>query len=79
MEQPTYTDKVVQLLRRQRGKWIDGLRIAEVGGAYGWRSRISDARRLRGLTIQNRQRHVGKRVISEYRLTRRNTGGRAVA
>lgn len=66
----TYTARVAALLLRHRGEWIDGLEIAKCGGAYGWRSRIADARRTYGLVIENRQRRVGRRVVSEYRVTR---------
>lgn len=64
----TYTQRVAQLFTSQPGVWIDGLEIAKCAGAYAWRSRISDARREFGLIIENRQRRVGKRVISEYRI-----------
>jgi len=67
----SYEDRVIHLLRRARGRWVDGIRLAQVGGFYGWRSRVSDARRLRGLTIENRQRRTRTRVISEYRIPRK--------
>jgi hypothetical protein len=41
--------------------------LAELGGQYAWRSRVSDCRLTLGMTIENRQRKVGKRTISEYR------------
>lgn len=66
----TYTDRVAQLLLSRPGEWIDGLEIAKCGGAYAWRSRLSDVRRKFGLTIENQQRRVGRKVISEYRVTR---------
>jgi hypothetical protein len=58
---------VAQLFRARPNQWIDGLVIAEIGGAYASRTRISDCRTQLGMTIENRQRKVGKRTISEYR------------
>ena len=64
----TFTGRVAHLFLAHPGEWLDGLKIAQVGGAYAWRSRVADARREYGLVITNRQRRIGKRVISEYRL-----------
>jgi hypothetical protein len=64
----TYTGRVAHLFLAHPGEWLDGLRIATVGGAYAWRSRVADARREYGLRIVNRQRKIGLRTISEYRL-----------
>ena len=64
----TYRDAVARLLQSRPNQWIDGLELARVGGAYAWRSRISDARVQLGLTIENRQRKIGRRTVSEYRL-----------
>jgi hypothetical protein len=63
----TYTERVAALFQSKPGIWIDGLEIAAIGGAYAWRTRLSEARRQFGLTITNRQRRIGKRIISEYR------------
>ena len=49
-------------------RWLDGRELATVGGAYAWRTRISDARRS-GMTIENRVRRIGRVAISEYRYT----------
>lgn len=62
----TYTEAVASHFRAHAGEWIDGLSLAQIGGAYAWRSRLTDVRRL-GMTIENRQRRVGNRVVSEYR------------
>ena len=64
----TYTGRVGTLLMAHRNQWVDGLEIAKVGGAYAWRSRLSDLRKFYGWTVENRQRRQGRRVISEYRL-----------
>jgi hypothetical protein len=66
----TYLEAVAKLLRRERGRWVDGLTIAKTGGAYSWRTRISECRTLLGMKVENRQRKVGRRVVSEYRVTR---------
>jgi hypothetical protein len=65
------TDALVHFLRCHPNVWYDGRRFMQIAGAYGWRSRVSDARH-RGLDIRNRQRRVktpdGRAyVISEYR------------
>ena len=62
----TFTEDVADYFRAHPGEWIDGLALASVGGAYAWRSRLSDVRRL-GMAIENRQRRVGRRTVSEYR------------
>ena len=64
----TFTGRVAHLFLAHPNEWLDGLKIAQVGGAYAWRSRVADARKEYGLNIVNRQRRIGKRVISEYRL-----------
>ena len=66
------TAKVAALFAARPNDWIDGRDVALVGGAYGWRTRIADARRPPfNLDIQNRQRrlrHDGRSfVVSEYR------------
>jgi hypothetical protein len=64
------TDRVVAYFRAHPGEWIDGRVLATVGGAYAWRSRVSDARR-QGLDIENRTRRVRNGLtswtVSEYR------------
>ena len=61
----TYTARVAQLFRSQPKTWLDGLEIARVGGMYGWRTRVSECR-VSGMRIDNRQRKVGRRTVSEY-------------
>ena len=67
-----FVDRVAHLLMSRKGRWVEVHQIAAVGGFASWRSRISDARRVFGLTIENRLRRVkvrGRRVvISEYRV-----------
>ncbi len=64
----TYTERVAALFKAKPGIWIDGMEIAAMAGCYGWRSRISDSRRFYGLAVENRQRRIGRRCISEYRM-----------
>ena len=69
----TRTARVAAYFRARPGQWLDGRILASVGGTYAWRSRVSDASREHGLTIENRQRRIrtvdGETVIaSEYRL-----------
>lgn len=40
--------------------WVDGRDLATVAGAYAWRSRCSELRTQRGMTIENRCRTVRK-------------------
>ena len=63
----TYTDRLQSYFESHPQQWIDGLTLSEHGGAYGWRSRVSDVRK-RGLTIINHQRSLSSgRIISEYK------------
>ena len=62
----TFRGRVEEYFRARPDQWIDGLAIAQVGGAYAWRSRVSDCRTL-GMNIENRQRKVGEVTVSEYR------------
>ena len=66
MSSHSFTQAVADYLTARPGQWIDGLELAKVAGSYAWRSRVSDCRKL-GMVVQNRQRKVGRRVISEYR------------
>jgi len=65
-----YRDKVAGLFRASPGAWIDGLTVASRGGAYAWRTRVSDCRVQLGMVIENRVRALenGSKV-SEYRYT----------
>ena len=65
-----YRDKVAGLFRASPGTWIDGLTVASRGGAYAWRTRVSDCRVQLGMVIENRVRALenGSKV-SEYRHT----------
>jgi len=68
-ERLAFRDRVAEYLKDRPNRWVDGMSLAQVGGIYAWRSRVSDARRDLGMTIENRQRREkGTRgVISEYR------------
>lgn len=66
--------RLAQLFTAKRGQWIDGREIAQVAGAYAWRTRISDLRHSPWLlTIENRVRTVEQDgetfKVSEYKLT----------
>jgi hypothetical protein len=61
------TQCVIDYFVSHPNQWLDGLLFSTFGGVYGWRSRISNARK-RGLTIRNRQRRLANgSVRSEYR------------
>ncbi len=66
--------RLARFLVAHRGEWIDGRELAKHGGAYAYRTRLSDLRHAPWLlTIENRQRRIDGSdgetyVISEYRL-----------
>ena len=64
----TFRDRLAAYLLAHQGEWIDGLELARLAGAYAWRTRLSECRTQLGLTVENRQRRMGRRCISEYRV-----------
>lgn len=67
-----FRERVEQYFKARSGQWIDGKDLEAIGGRYAWRSRVSDCRTQRGMTIENRLRHIqqddGTRfTVSEYR------------
>ena len=63
-----YRDRVAGLFRASPGAWIDGLAVASRGGAYAWRTRVSDCRVQLGMVIENRVRTLSNGTrASEYR------------
>lgn len=67
----TYTERVFTLLKRNRFRWVRAETLMRHGGICSWRTRVSEARGVFQAPIVNRQRRVGKRIVSEYRLGRR--------
>lgn len=61
-----FTEAVATYFKAHPEQWIDGRTLAQIGGAYAWRTRVSDARRQLG-TIENRIRRIGRVKVSEYR------------
>ena len=59
-------DRLATFFEARPGQWIDGMALAQIAGSYAWRTRVSDLRK-RGLTVENRQRKIGRLTISEYR------------
>lgn len=65
----TYRDAVAGYLMARRNQWVSGLDLAKIGGAYAWRTRVSNCRTELGMTIENRVRTLESGVkVSEYRL-----------
>jgi hypothetical protein len=65
----SFATTVATFFKARPGQWIDGRDIQEIAGCYGWRTRISDCRRPPySLNIVNRQRRVGRYIVSEYML-----------
>lgn len=72
----TRIESLAALFNEYPHVWIDGRTLANVAGAYAWRTRVSDLRKPPyAMAIENRQRHVcnvdgsGAATISEYRFT----------
>lgn len=65
----TRTEEVADFMRARAGQWIDGLDIGRVGGAYAWRTRLSECRQFYGMVIENRMvpSTPPGRFRSEYR------------
>jgi hypothetical protein len=63
------TERVLGVLEAKAGQWVDGRVLANVGGYAAFRTRISDARKLYGVTIENRWRTVKKTDGSRYRVS----------
>jgi hypothetical protein len=74
----TLCGRVFDVLHANRGRWVDGRRLAEVGGYAGWSARVRELRNHYGYTVENRQTilkykdgpQVGKpwMTITEYRM-----------
>ena len=62
----TYLQRVADHFQAHANVWIDGMALAQIGGCYAYRTRISDCRTVLGMRIENRQRKVGRRTVSEY-------------
>jgi len=67
MNDMTYRDALAAYFKAHAGAWVDGNLLASMGGCYAWRTRVSDCRTQLGMVIENRQRKVGHRTVSEYR------------
>ena len=66
----SYRDRLAAYLRDHEGQWVDGLELARIAGAYAWRTRLSECRRVLHMTIENRERKTPSGVTkSEYRYT----------
>lgn len=65
----TYRDAVAAYFKAHPGDEIDGLELASIGGAYAWRTRVSECREQLGMRIENVVRRVpnSKRKVSVYR------------
>lgn len=65
------TAKLAAYFEQHEGEWLDGRTLAQVAGAYAWRSRVSNCRTELGMHIDNRQRTVKaddmQFTVSEYR------------
>lgn len=55
-EQPYQTciERLEAYFRARPNRWIDGRELSAEGSFYAWRTRLSDIRRKRGMTIQNK-------------------------
>ena len=76
MSRHSYTQDLVVLFTGRPGEWFDGLSLAKLAGAYAWRTRTSEARRILRAAcvgdIENLQiRAKGHATISRYRFVPR--------
>jgi hypothetical protein len=65
-------DKLEAFFKARPHTWIDGKDLAEIAGGYAWRTRVSDLRKQRGMTILNdvvtlKDAHGKTFKISHYR------------
>lgn len=52
-----------QFFRQHPDEWIDGRKLETIAGRYAWRTRVSDLRILRDMTIENRLRREREHAI----------------
>jgi len=64
----TLRERVAAFLRQHPNRWIVATSFESVGGRQGWRTRLSDCRRL-GMQIENRVRMVRLEDGSSYKLS----------
>jgi hypothetical protein len=50
----SFNDRLEAFFREHANEWVNSDRIAEIAGKCAWRTRISNLRTERGLTIENR-------------------------
>ena len=65
----TYRDAVAAFFKAHPNVWIDGLELARYGGAYAWRTRVSECHRQLGMDIENEVIRMpgSQRKVSRYR------------
>lgn len=71
IEGTDFTAAVAAYLHARPNQWVDGHTLMQVGGTFAFRTRVSEARKRYGMTIENRVSRVqrdGRRwVVTEYR------------
>lgn len=72
MPRHSYTEDVLRYFTDKPGEFCDGLSLARIGGAYAWRTRVSEARQRllaagQGDIINAQIRLADGRVQSLYR------------
>lgn len=80
----TFTQRIRDFFVAHAGQWVRATQLEAIGGRQAWRTRVSDARRAYGLTIENRVRTVTRADgtcyrVSEYRYVPRVTSWREEA
>ena len=86
MRGPSRLELLAEFFRERPGIWHDGRDLARLGGAYAWRTRLSELRMAPySMNIENRQRRVPPNggqpsfTVSEYRLMPMQTTGASPA
>lgn len=65
----TLNDRLEAYFRAHAGEWITMQELAKVAGLGGWRTRVSNLRRQRGMQFENRVYRKDGYTISEYKFT----------
>lgn len=64
MKKLSMLDRLEEFFRRHPGQWVDGKRLETIAGGYAWRTRVSDLRLMRGMTVENRVRRITRLTTS---------------
>jgi hypothetical protein len=75
----TLNDRMEAYFKAHPNEWVSFHQLAHIGGTGGWRTRVSQCRRERGMTIENKWREEGGFRVSYYRYRPAGTQTEAAA